>query len=368
VSDLNDRLNCALGTVDPGPAPVEAAMRHGKRIRNRRRTWAVVGSAAAIAVAAACYPALARQQAMPAPVTSHVRVTVNPPGPHSPAGLIASGTIGTGSWQWLIGKPGTEGASPGQQCSYAGGTLANQFSTTCDESPEDLYDDGSGQSGPVAFEVDSGTDAVLWGQVDPAVSYVTVELGDGTVLTLHPATVYGVWYVAFAVPTGMVVDRATAYSRTGEIGTAIPYQQPGGVPVFQDWLRPGQAVPAQVSGVFGSGTVDGRAWRATAQLGPWGICIVYDGDGATSSGCFDPSQHPTTGATVGSESWVAGTAADSVSYLIVTLKDGSTVRVGVTAVGAQRFWGVGLGAKAQTGARWTAYNAEGKQVASGSAI
>jgi hypothetical protein len=50
------------------------------------------------------------------------------------------------------------------------------------------------------------------------------------------------------------------------------------------------------------------------------------------------------------------------------LKDGDVVRVGVTAVGPEKFWGVGLGEKAQTGARWTAYDAEGKPVGSGAVM
>ena len=359
MSDLHESLDSAFAAIDPGPAPVDAAMRQGGRIRNRRRTWAVAGSAAAIAIAAS-FPMLARQQALPAPTTSNVRVTVNPPGPHSPAGLIASGTIGPGTWQWLTDKPGTNLVS-GQPCFYSGGTLAGQFSQTCGDSPPGLKDDGSGQSVPVSFEGNGGNDTVEWGVVAPAVSYVTVRLGDGEVLTLHPATVNGTRYVAFAVPTDMVVDSATAYSTTGEIATAIPYQPPGGTAVFQEWQRPGQAVPGEVNGTFGSGTVGGQAWQATALLGPWGTCIAYDG----SSGCFDPTLRPATGAALGSASWVTGTAADSVSYLTITFKHGSAIRVGVTAIGPERFWGVGLGTRSATGARWTAYNAEGKPVGSG---
>ena len=57
-----------------------------------------------------------------------------------------------------------------------------------------------------------------------------------------------------------------------------------------------------------------------------------------------------------------------MSYVTITFKHGSAIRVGVTTIGPERFWGVGLGAKSATGARWTAYNAEGKRVASGSVI
>lgn len=364
MSDLRENLDSAFTAIDPGPAPVETAMRQGGKIRNRRRAWAVVGSMAAIAIAAS-FPVLSHQQALPGPpTTSHVRVTVNPPGPHSPAGLIASGTIGSGTWQWLIGKPGADGPPADQQCFTAGGTLASQFSVICDQSPGDVKDLGLGRSDPVAFEGGGGTDAVVYGAVDSAVSYVTIRLGDGAVLTLHPATVYGVRYVAFAVPTDMVVDSATAYSRTGELATAIPYQPPGGSPIFQEWQQPGQAVPGRINGTFGSGTIDGQAWRATAHLGPWGTCLVYEG----SSSCFDSSQEPATGSSVGSTSWVAGTAADSVSYVTITFKHGSALRVGVTNIGPERFWGTGLGARSATGARWTAYNAAGKPVASGSVI
>jgi hypothetical protein len=361
VSDLQENLNSAFAAIDPGPAPVERAMRQGGKIRNRRRAWAVAGSVAAIGIAAACVPALARQLALPAPTTSHVRVTVNPPGPHSPAGLIASGAIGAGTWQWLTDTPGTN-LVHGQPCFYARGTLAGQFTMTCGGSAGEGNDSGLSRSDPVSFESNGSTDTVEWGAVDSAVSYLTVRLGDGAVLTLHPATVDGARYVAFAVPADMVVDSATAYSRTGELATAIPYQPPGGSAVFQEWQRPGQAVPGKVNGTFGSGTVGGQAFQATAYLGPWGTCLVYGGN----SGCFDPSQHPASGATVGSTSWVAGTAADSVSYLMITFKHGSAIRVGVTAIGPERFWGVGLGAKSSTGARWTAYNAAGKPVASGS--
>ena len=365
MSDLHENLNSAFAAVDPGPAPVEAAMRNGRKIRNRRRAGVLAGAAAVVAAVVVGVPAFTQQQALPSPPTSHVRVTVNPPGPHSPAGLIASGTIGTGTWQWLVSKPGTEGQPRDQQCFRAGGTLAGQFSGSCGETKADLTDSGSGQSGPVSFGGSGGgTDTVAWGVVAPAVSYVTVRLGDGAVLTLHPATAYGTRFVAFAVPADMVVDSATAYSRTGEIATAIPYQPPGGLAVFNDWQRPGQAVPGKINGTFGSGTLGGRAWRATAHLGPWGTCLVYDG----TSGCFDPSQQSATGSTVGSTSWIAGTAADSVSYVMITFKHGSAIRVGVTDIGPERFWGAGLGARSSTGARWTAYTADGKRVASGSVI
>ena len=190
-----------------------------------------------------------------------------------------------------------------------------------------------------------------------------VELSDGTILTLHPVEVDGSRFVAFASPFSVLVDSVTAYSRSGAIATAIPFEWPGGLlPSFEAWLRPGQAVPARLTGTFGSGTVEGKPWRATAYLGPWGTCITVGHDGD----CFGSQQRPATGWAGGSDSWVVGTAADSVSYLVITLKDGSTVRAEATAVGSQKFWGVPLSSSQQADSRWTAYDAAGQAVASGS--
>jgi len=71
VSDLNERLDHAFRTIEPGPAPVEAAMDHGKKIRNRRRAPALAGAVAVIAGAVAFVPALTHYQALPAPSNSH---------------------------------------------------------------------------------------------------------------------------------------------------------------------------------------------------------------------------------------------------------------------------------------------------------
>ena len=215
---------------------------------------------------------------------------------------------------------------------------------------------GEGSDGsPVPFNITFGE---VWKDVVSA----RVELSDGTILTLRPAEVDGSRYVAFASPESMQVDSVTAYSRSGAIATAIPFNPPDGLlPTFEAWLRPGQALPARLTGTFGSGTANGKPWRATAYLGPWGTCLIVGPDVE----CLG-SQRPATGWAAGSESWVMGTAADSVSYVVITLKDGSTVRAEATAVGSQKFWGVPLSSSQQAGARWTAYDTAGQPVASGS--
>jgi hypothetical protein len=100
----------------------------------------------------------------------------------------------------------------------------------------------------------------------------------------------------------------------------------------------------------------------TAYLGPWGACLV----GGNGSDCMSDTPTPGTGFMGGGGSVWWGSAAASVSHVVVTLKDGSTLRVAVTAVGQQKFWAFSLAQQAEAGARWTAYNAVGKPVASGS--
>jgi hypothetical protein len=354
VSDLHENLNAALAAVEPGAAPVEAAMLTGRKIRNRRRSGLIAGAVAVVVAAAVGVPALTRQQALPAPTTGHIRVTVNPPGPHSRAGLIGSGLIGSAAWSVTVTS------SSSGNCAFEGNGLSI------------IACSGGGDQGqptaaaPISFQGE-GSDGssvpfnITFGQVWKDVVSARVELSDGTILTLHPAEVDGSRYVAFASPVSLAVDSVTAYSRSGAIATAIPFEPPGGLlPSFEAWLRPGQAPPARLTGAFGSGTAQGKPWRATAYLGPWGTCLTVGHD----VDCLG-SQRPATGWAGASGSWVVGTAADSVSSVVITLKDGSTVRADATAVGRGKFWGVPLSSSQQTGARWTAYDAAGRPISSG---
>ncbi len=83
MSDLHEELSAAFAAVEPGAAPVEAAMLTGRKIKNRRRAGLLAGAVAVVAAVAVGVPALSRPDALPPPATSHIRVTVNPPGPHA---------------------------------------------------------------------------------------------------------------------------------------------------------------------------------------------------------------------------------------------------------------------------------------------
>ena len=354
MSDLHEDLNTAFAAVAPGAAPVEAAMRAGHKIRNRRRAGLLAGAVAVVVAVVVGVPALTRQQALPAPTTNHLRVTVNPPGPHSPAGLIASGLIGSAPWNVSM--------SSSSNCAFEGSMSI--VACTGDEGQQPTA------AAPISFEGEGeGSDGaqvsfnIMFGEVWKDVVSARVELSDGTILTLHPAEVDGSRFVAFADPASLPVDSVTAYSRGGAIATAIPFNAPGGLlPSFEAWLRPGQAPPARLTGTFGSGTADGKPWRATAYLGPWGTCLTVSPHDVT---CLGSQGRPATGWAAGTDSWVIGTAADSVPYLVITLKDGSTVRAEATAVGQQKFWGVPLSSSQQAHSRWTAYDEAGQPVASG---
>ena len=326
----------------------------GRKIRYRRRAGVLAGAIAVVIAAAVGVPALTRQEALPQPTTTHVRVTVNPPGPHSPADLIASGLIGTKPWNATVKSPNSK------DCVFGGNDMS-LYACSADPGLQPTA------AVPISFEGEGGGDGadsvnISFGRVWKDVVSARVELSDGTTLTLHPAEVDGSRFVAFADPASVPVDSVTAYSRSGAIATAIPLQLPGGLPTFEAWLRPGQTPPARLTGTFGSGTVGGKPWRATAYLGPWGTCLVV----GLGSDCFDTAQRPATGWVGGSDGWAIGTAANSVSYLVFTLKDGSTVRAAATAVGSQKFWGLPLTWAQQADAHWTAYDDAGKAVASGS--
>ena len=359
MSDLHEDLSAAFSAVEPGAAPVEAAMLHGKKIRNRRRAGLLAGAVAVVAAAVVGVPAFTHDEALPQPTTTHIRVTVNPPGPHSPAGLIASGLIGNQRWDVIVQSPSSS------NCEVTGINLAF---LACEGglNPPDAGD-------PIALGGSGGGTGnapqyfVSYGTVRADVTSVRVVLSDGTVLNPRPTMVGGRRLVAFATPTGVPVDSLTAYSRTGEIATAIPFNGPAGdsEPSFSQWLRPGQAVPGRLSGTIESGTANGQAWRATAYLGPWGTCVVFGGD----TDCFSPEQHPQTGAVGGSSLDEWGTAAASVSYLMVTPKGGiAPARVNVIAVGHQKFWAIQLSKNEQMGGHFTAYDAAGKLIASGSLL
>jgi hypothetical protein len=360
--DLHEQLEAAFGVITPRPAPVDGAVRRGRAIRVRRRVAVAAGAAAVVAIGVFAVPSLLHSSAAgPGPVApvGPYTVTVQAPGPDSAPGVIALGTIDGKRWQFSAAKP--EGG--GQDFTTSGPAFGGAAAAR--PGPALAVDSAD----PVSFSdlvfVD-GPVQVQYGAVRADVTYVAVRLGNGTVLMLHPVTVYGVRAVAFAIPVGASVVDATAYSRHGSISAAIPLNAPNGVASFGLWLEPGQQGLTRASGRIGSGTVNGRAWSVTAYLGPWGMCIQVPATGITSAFCVPTASdlHLNSGAlemTGGELSVAAGYAPASTAWVIVNEPDGTSGNVRPVSVGGQKLFAV----RVLTGPNpltWTAYDSSGHEV------
>ena len=362
--DLYERLDLAVGTLTPREAPVDRAMRRGRGMRLRRRAAVAAGVAAVVAAGVVAVPSL-RHAATERPAGARYTATVRPPGPHSPAGLIASGTVNGQRWQLLAGQPGAGGAGRGEQIFLASGPAFGPDSASNSTPTAYLK-----SADPVSFTgFSSGPSVVQYGEVRADVSSVQVRLGNGIVLTLHPATVWGVRMVAFAVPVSADVAEATVYSRHGEIASAIPFNFPGFGATFSRWLKPGEHGPGRASGRIASGSVSGRPWSVTAYLGPWGLCLEtrisdqYAG-GSCEAETF-PMETTLLSTTQGSPRVASGTAAASVTRIVVHPSAGAPAwQVRPVRVGSQKFFAFALpaGKKATS---WTAYDGSGHKVTSG---
>lgn len=356
--DLYQRLDRSVEAITPAPAPVDGVMRRGQVIRWRRRAVAVAG-VAVVAAGVVAVPSL-RHAVSEKPATPRYTLTVQPPGPHSPPGLIASGTVSGKHWQVTVGRPGAGGAGSGQQFAIVSGPAFGPEPLTS-SSPAAVSD----RTQPVAFTaISSETNQAQFGAVGPDVAYVTVRLGNGILLTLHPAMVWGVREVAFAAPLGAEITGATAYSRHGVIATAIPFSQPGEMATFSAWLRPGQHGLSRASGRIASGVVSGHAWSVTAYLGPWGICVD-----SSSAGGYCTTTAAGLGTSLlframGTPGVAGGTASAAVTRVVAYPPGGAAVQTRPVTVGGQQFFAFPL-AHADKAVRWKAYDRAGNVVASG---
>lgn len=363
TEDLRQRMDEAFSAFSPAPAPVDAAVRGGKRIRWRRRAVAAA-CVAAVGIAAVVVPLSFHPQAA-APATgqhgSHAKyaVTVQPPGPDAPEGLIATGTVNGKNWQYTVGAPGKDGASRGEQMVTASGPAF----VPVQRQPEQLFVPRS-DSAPAYFDPQWGeTTAGLYGAVRSDVDHLTVRLTNGTTLTLHPVAAFGARLIAFAVPRGAVIVRVTAYSRTGVLATATPYYDSAQDAQWDMWFKPGGHSPSRASGRIGSGTYHGQAWSVSAITGPWGVCFMLFGNAMCT-----PLTDTNIVESMGSgavQLWV-GDAGPTVARIVVTGPHGLSVTVRPVTVGGRAFFVFATGFTTGTipaTLHWTAYDAAGHRVA-----
>jgi hypothetical protein len=378
---LRDQIGTALDQYTPGPVPFDTIVRRGRAAVVRKRIANAVGAIVIVALAAGT-PLILRSFTGPAPATrppaTHYRVSVSPPAPGAPQGEIATGTVN--GWRWQVRA--SNGPS-GQICFIGRG-----ISGLCDDS-QDLAQEHSGP--PVSFFGVNGSPnpgSIVVGTVRADVNLVRVSLTNGSTLSLHPVQALGrrtAPLLALGVPDPQAVTRITAYSSRGEIGYAIPFTGAGAVETVR-WLRPGQpALPRPATYTVGSGSTRGHAWTVRLAIGPWGTCgNVYMARTSTGE-CWTgdlkalrPGQlvsytgvnavliQPSTGV-------FADQVAPAVSYVILTQRDGSIFRVSTRPAAGHRYFAYvsaySPGGKTAPGfavVRWTAYDAAGRKLGSGS--
>jgi hypothetical protein len=366
MTGLRAELDAALRTITPGQAPVEAAMRRGRRLRLRRRLGAVAGVTAVAVGAAAGYPALAHRSAAARPVPpvhqQRVVVTDKPPGKGAPPGEIAAGAVGGVSWEVDVDKPAVKapGAPPACWRSWqTGAPEQGAFSSSLKSAGCDLPK-LTGQWPVSLTGQQAGTNAVMIGAVRPAVTYVLLTLADGQQLKLIPVTSYGgARLLAYVAPLRDPVIKAAAYLGNGQYLTAVPFNQPGSLPSFGLWLRPGDAAPPTASAVLTAGTPGVWSGKVSAYEGPWGTCFST---GPGESECRPARRLLATevsGLAGGDPPvMVWGSASPYVTRLEVTLTNGDTLRVPAVPVGDENLWAFGV-AKGQRVKSLAAYDAAG---------
>jgi hypothetical protein len=356
--EVRDRLDAALGSITPGSAPFDAAVRQGRGIKARRRVSVAAGLAAA-AVAVVAVPVwLGHHLASPAPARPPV-VSVSPPGPGSPPGLVASGTVGTRRWHLIVKKP--DGKT---HCYVTGYGPDDQVCNETLQRPTD----------PASLSMSNGSDGlkVVFGPVRPDVTRVDVRLADGQLLTLHPVLQYGLRYVAYATSPHQYISRATAYAGDRELASAVPLNLPSAT-TFTTWLRPGQAGLHRATYLLGTGRAGRTPWSMHEYVGPWGVCFVsgrssgYDcagADGLTYPG-HPLVQERFAGSMDAGYFMFLDTVGAPVAKVSLTLTGGQVIRPSVTrGAGGQKFlvYSLGRGQKVQ---HWTAYGTAGQQLGSG---
>jgi hypothetical protein len=351
--ELRQRLSSALDEVTPSPAPLAATLRRGKTIRTRRRIGVVAGLAAAVGIALAA-PRLVHQMVRQPPIVRQQKwvLTVNPPGPHPPKGEIASGTINGKRWQMSVQGNGT---GPNGQCIEVDQGNPNSCAprVTASQDP----------SAAVNFNY-FGQDGMsyVYGVVQPHVARVVITLANGTNLTLHPYPRYGQRWVAFPVPAVLGIADAAAYSAHSELAHAIPFGD-----TFTTWLSPGASGLPRATYVIGSGVLNGAAWSDVMHVGPWGYCPTMTLSGGTGQACISAPLEPGNSyynelSDYTSGSIIEGTASASVSYVVGTLSDGSTIQAQAVDTGGPKFWAWAV-PNGQRLRRVVFYSASGRQVA-----
>jgi hypothetical protein len=354
--ELRARLGALLAQAEPGPAPVEVTMRHGRARRTRRRAL-VAGSLAVIAaVAVATPPLLRRHAAAPQPAAGET-VTVQPPGRGAAPGVIATGTVNGRPWTAVLnGTAADPSASFRPDFPILGGVVMGQELT--------------GPTTAALASIGNGRSTGYVGPVAAPVRYLLVTLSDHQVLSLRPVPWRGHRYVAFMVPDKLALLTAVSYGRHGEISYTIPFNSAGAAS-FVTWLRPGQAGQARASVRFGPDTAGGKPAGpdASGHAGPWGLCIVTRSPTGSGADCVATGDRARQTSLVspfisGGGDTNIGFARTDVAYLRLSRSDGAVLTAPVARIAGYGLFAFPL-AGSQRISHWAAYGADGTRLGSG---
>jgi hypothetical protein len=374
------RLDPALDAFTPGPPPLAAIVRDGRRIRMRKRATLAAGlavAAALVIVTRLTLPWVLSGPPVTPALTTHYHVTANPPGPQSPSGLIASGKVNGRPWsvRAKISGHGYFFTGPDAYLSAgAQGTLPARYERG---DPVDAF---LGSAGGPALQVEA---------VRADVTLVRVRLTNGQVLSLRPVAAVGpgnASLIAFAMPDYRDVVAIEAFNGRGEISYTIPWT--GHIWFLTGrWLQPGRpALPRPQTTVIGSGTAFGHSWRQLAAAGPWGWCGQGDIDGrGGGGGCITtlpalrPGQYYQTagfagGSVIGKSGVIlSAEVANSVAVLEITTHSGQHSWIQPHRVGGRSFVsfasaiGTQAGPAPLTVIRWAAYGPDHQLLGTGPA-
>jgi hypothetical protein len=217
--------------IQRGGVRIVRFIRQQDRPGESRLAAAVVAAVAVAAVVLAGDSALPRLAGMTFPAA--IEDALTHPGP---AGVVASGKIGSASWQ-LVFRPSAQiGDQPGLMCVYGLGQAFSPFTSIgCLPFPRTPLKPGA-RLDPVwfyPFAEDQLQGAV--GVVGADVTSIVLALGDGQQVKLLPVQRYGYRLVAFVIPGRAGIAGATAYLSNGQYATTIPSDN-SGLPFFSSWL------------------------------------------------------------------------------------------------------------------------------------
>jgi hypothetical protein len=208
----------------------------------------------------------------------------------------------------------------------------------------------------------------MMSEVSPGITLITMTLAHGAVLNLRPVTYDGTPLIALALPQGLRVVRADAYSRTGEVAYAIPFYYRG-QNTFHAWLRPSQAPPAVVGASLPVALAGHGRWTASVHIGPWGQCVVILDRSGLTQGCGPKSatrQLAEFDMGLDGAPLVEVTRPD-VAFFELTMADGRTVRVSTVHLADTGYFAVASPTNPEV-ISWAAYDRGGHRLGGGHGI